>query len=426
MLRFTLFFSVLMLTANIVSAAKPRNESSVRTERRTTEKKIQETAVKIERNRKGIEQKKESLSKIQSNIKSNEQLIERTTAELRSADSRIAAISDTIARLDKELYSLNNAYIKAMRGMQASQILKSPMLYLLSSKSVSEATARLRYIRRFGKWRTARVAHITAIKNRSNKAHAELASLQSQRAGSLRELASMHVSLKNEYSTEKSEEEKLKKDNRKLESDLSRAKQRLAKLDADLERIIAKQNEIKRKEQEKQNKKQSVQKTKSSNKKGASSQSTSKTVEHKADPDRYLTGSFESNKGKLLFPVTGTYTIVRGYGNQPLPGSPNVMAYNSGIDIGVKPGTKARAIYEGTVSAIFKQDGFGNIVMVRHGNYLSIYANLSSLNVKSGDTLKAGQSIGTVGADAYGGRGAVLHFEVRKERNKLNPLQWVK
>ena len=123
MLRFTLFFSVLMLTANIVSAAKPRNESSVRTERRTTEKKIQETAVKIERNRKGIEQKKESLSKIQSNIKSNEQLIERTTAELRSADSRIAAISDTIARLDKELYSLNNAYIKAMRGMQASQIL---------------------------------------------------------------------------------------------------------------------------------------------------------------------------------------------------------------------------------------------------------------------------------------------------------------
>ena len=86
------------------------------------------------------------------------------------------------------------------------------------------------------------------------------------------------------------------------------------------------------------------------------------------------------------------------------------MAYNSGIDIGVKPGTKARAIYEGTVSAIFKQDGFGNIVMVRHGNYLSIYANLSSLNVKSGDTLKAGQSIGTVGADADGGRGAVLHF----------------
>lgn len=116
MLRFTLFFSVLMLTANIVSAAKPRNESSVRTERRTTEKKIQETAVKIERNRKGIEQKKESLSKIQSNIKSNEQLIERTTAELRSADSRIAAISDTIARLDKELYSLNNAYIKIGRA----------------------------------------------------------------------------------------------------------------------------------------------------------------------------------------------------------------------------------------------------------------------------------------------------------------------
>ena len=85
-----------------------------------------------------------------------------------------------------------------------------------------------------------------------------------------------------------------------------------------------------------------------------------------------------------------------------------------------------RAVYEGTVSAIFRQPGFNTIVMVRHGEYITIYAGLGSISVKNGQSLKAGQAIGTVAADPEQNNRYIFHFEIRKERTKLNPLDWVR
>lgn len=146
----------------------------------------------------------------------------------------------------------------------------------------------------------------------------------------------------------------------------------------------------------------------------------------KAEESRQLSGSFESNKGNLLFPVTGRYRIVRPFGRQQHPDLPHVTTDNSGIDIEVAPGGNARAVFAGTVSAIFRQPGFNTIVMVRHGAYLTIYANLSDLLVKNGDQLKAGQTIGRIYSDPEDGNRSTLHFELRREKEKLNPAAWVK
>ncbi len=83
-------------------------------------------------------------------------------------------------------------------------------------------------------------------------------------------------------------------------------------------------------------------------------------------------------------------------------------------------------MFEGRVSEIFRQPGYNTIVMVRHGNFLTIYANIDKLSVKKGDTVKAGQTIGTIFADPDEDGRLILHFELRKERTKLNPLLWVK
>lgn len=147
---------------------------------------------------------------------------------------------------------------------------------------------------------------------------------------------------------------------------------------------------------------------------------------NKAEDSRKLTGSFESNKGRLLFPVSGRYKIVRPFGRHQHPDLPHVTTDNGGIDIEVAPGGNARAVYEGTVSAIFRQPGFNTIVMVRHGNYLTIYANLSDIMVKNGDKLKQGQTIGRVYSDPDDDNRSILHFELRKEKEKLNPSVWVK
>ncbi len=102
------------------------------------------------------------------------------------------------------------------------------------------------------------------------------------------------------------------------------------------------------------------------------------------------------------------------------------MTDNPGIDIVSPAGSKARSIFEGTVSGVFAQDGFNKVVMVRHGSYISIYANLASINVKVGDHVKANQDLGIISVDPQQGNRPVLHFELRRERTRLNPLQWVK
>lgn len=145
-----------------------------------------------------------------------------------------------------------------------------------------------------------------------------------------------------------------------------------------------------------------------------------------ADADRALSGSFESNKGRLLFPVSGKYKIVRHFGRQRHADLPYVQTDNGGIDIEVPAGGTARAIFAGKVSAIFRQPGFNTIVMVRHGNYLTIYANLSEISVKTGDTVKANQTIGRIFSDPDDDNRSIMHFELRKEKAKLNPEQWVR
>ena len=117
---------------------------------------------------------------------------------------------------------------------------------------------------------------------------------------------------------------------------------------------------------------------------------------------------------------------MRGFGRQKHPQLEHVETENSGIDIEALGSKNARAVFEGTVSATFRQPGYGTIVMIRHGNYLTIYANLDGINVKNGDKVKTGQTIGTILTDPDEENRAILHFELRKERTKLNPSLWVR
>jgi murein DD-endopeptidase MepM/ murein hydrolase activator NlpD len=104
----------------------------------------------------------------------------------------------------------------------------------------------------------------------------------------------------------------------------------------------------------------------------------------------------------------------------------NIEIENPGIDVKVAPGTAARCVYEGTVTMVMYMSKYQNVVLVRHGHYLTVYAGLGSVSVKKGQTVKAGQTIGTVAADSDNTGSGVLHFEVRNERQKLNPLDWVR
>ena len=140
--------------------------------------------------------------------------------------------------------------------------------------------------------------------------------------------------------------------------------------------------------------------------------------------DRELSSDFAANRGKLPMPITTSYIIVSHYGQYNVAGLRNVTLDNKGIDIQGKPGAQARAIFNGKVAAVFQLNGLFN-VLVRHGSYISVYCNLAKSDVKQGDIVSTRQVLGTVYSDASDNNRTVLHFQLRKEKDKLNPETWL-
>ncbi len=134
--------------------------------------------------------------------------------------------------------------------------------------------------------------------------------------------------------------------------------------------------------------------------------------------DRQISGSFESNRGRLPMPVTGSYKIVSHFGQYDVEGLRNVKLDNKGINILCQPGASARSIFEGEVSAVVSVAG-QLVVMVRHGDFISVYCNLKSVHVRKGQKVTTRQVLGTVGQDN------ILQFQLRRETSKLNPESWL-
>lgn len=137
-----------------------------------------------------------------------------------------------------------------------------------------------------------------------------------------------------------------------------------------------------------------------------------------ASEDRKISGNFESNRGRLPIPVVGSYKIVSHFGQYNVEGLKNVRLDNKGINILGQPGAKVRSIFDGEVSAVFSLAGTTG-VMVRHGNYISVYCNLGSVSVRKGQHVTTRQILGTVGAEN------ILQFQLRRETAKLNPEAWL-
>ena len=134
--------------------------------------------------------------------------------------------------------------------------------------------------------------------------------------------------------------------------------------------------------------------------------------------DRMMNNGFESNRGRLPMPITGSYKIVSHFGQYNVEGLKGVTLDNKGINIMGQNGCQARAVYDGEVSAVLSYGG-STVVMLRHGAYISVYANLKSASVSRGQKVSTRQILGVVVIDN------ILQFQLRKERTKLNPEAWL-
>lgn len=458
--RWSVFILTVVMLSSVMTAegqsrrkrqqrAPQRTVATVKKDKKSTERAISETSTKLQANTKSLNRQLNRLNSLNADIEVSRAKAEGLKQHIDSLGSEINVTTDSIKTLENEMEDLRLAYVKALRRLQPHSGVANELSFVFSAETFSEAYSRIRYLRRFSAWRERRVERLRFAVERIAERQAHLTSLRNNRNVAYREAEENRLTLSKQQDESKRLVAQLRKEDSSLRRSLKEQKRKAAALDRELDRLIAEeQARIAREEAEARRKAEKSKKksadgtqladnsegksageadgnnTKRSAKDVASANAKTRTAA--ATDATELTGSFAANKGRLLFPVAGKYKIVRRFGRQPHPTLPHVETDNSGIDVETSAGASARAIFAGKVSAIFKQDGFNSIVMVRHGRYISIYAGLAGVNVKEGDKVKAGQSLGRIYSDPDDGDRTILHFEIRNERQKLNPSQWVK
>lgn len=443
-ITFLVAATIIAAIPDTLAAQKKRRQqrdiNSVRTEQRDTKREIAETSKKITANTRETSRQLARLNTLSGEIASTTREISRMQQGVDSLDGRIAATADSIASLQTRVETMRQTYAKALRSTQGSNGAMNTLAFIFSSETFSNAWQRVRYLRRFGQWRRNQTERIMRTADSLELRRQGLDTLRRERSVAV---ARMSISQRQLEAQRKETDQlvgKLRSEGSSLKALLKEKERKARALDRELDKLIAEEQRRREQEQREAERREREARRKAGQNKPAKTSTETATAANAPRPsksrpeaptsvaaaDRALTGSFESNKGRLLFPVAGRYRIVRGFGRQKHPELEHVETDNSGIDIEAVGGGKARAVFKGRVSEIFKQPGYGTIIMVRHGNYLTIYANLSQIDVAKGQEIQAGQSLGTIYPDPDEDDRSILHFELRKERTKLNPLLWVK
>lgn len=425
MLRYPLLV-ILLLTGLLATAAQPRSSKSVKHERQQTEKEIADTRRQINANSANTKKKLAELEGIKAGITRQENEIAELNLRLDSLQTAIRAAGDSVAAMQTRVDSMRAELKNTLRNMRDRRKAVNNISFIFCAPSFSAALKRLEYLNNINEWRAHKIGQLRGQMKQFDERRHTLEHMHARETSLRSQLDATRRTLDQQRVRQQQSIQRLKAESKELNRLLTAKQKKMRELDRELDRIIA--AEQKRREEEERRKaaqKNNNQAGTGKDKKTTPAKPTKPASGQQgtAEADRKLSGSFVSNKGKLLFPVSGKYTIVGNFGRTAHRDISNVQVNNSGIDIAVGAGTPVRAVFDGTVSSVFFIPGYNNIVIIRHGQYLTVYAGLTGLTVKKGDAVRTGATIGKVATDEGEN---VLHFEVRKEKEKLNPLDWVR
>ena len=450
---------------------QPTTSADAKKQQQKAQQEIKLTKQQIEENERLVKKSLNDLNSIKSDISVSEKQISQLTQKISKLNEQLISLNTQITDNEKKLATLRDKYLKVVKKMRLVKGNTDGLTFIFASKSFSQAYRRLRYLREFSKWRENQVAEISKIQAELKQQQKALSDAKSE----LDKIVDIEHQAKAKLLTQKSKQDVLVADLQRngiaLNSHLKKKQQEVNDLQnriADL--IVAEQRaaeEKRRKEEEQRRlaeekaKKEAeakakkdaeqqkandtkVNKTKektetNKDKKDKSNESTNKDDRSYEDArkrkerdkssnasTKSAESSFETMKGNLPRPVSGTFKVVVPFGRHTLPDLPSVEYDNPGIDAEVAPGSSAMAVYAGEVSGVYLLKGFDAVVIINHGSYYTVYGNIATPTVKVGDKVKAGQSLGKLFTDVSDNNRTVIHFEVWKGREKLNPMSWIK
>ncbi len=372
--------------------------------------------------------------------------IHHMETEIDSLKTEMGTLRKNITRTEARLADKKARYVRVLNYSRRFPKVSNTLLYVLSAKTLTQMYRRARYAKEY-------IVYQHDLGRQIQREHArllddknKLLATQSRAAATLSELMRQRRILNDKQARQQYYVRNLKVKEDGLRSQVAKQEKELKALNKKIDDLIAYEIEQARKRAEAEARRQAEARRKAeeqkrkaaaskvgkkqgggTNPKAPNNQTTKRpsnqtTVSWLTADDKKLNGTFQQNRGRLPVPITGQYRIGSHFGKYNVQGLKNVTLDNKGVNYVGKPGARARCVFDGVVTAVFQFSGSKN-VLVRHGSYISVYCNLSSVIVKKGQRLKTRDLIGTVMADDSGN--SVLHFQLRKETTKLNPELWI-
>ncbi|MGL5318149.1 MAG: murein hydrolase activator EnvC family protein [Bacteroidales bacterium] len=454
-LRFLILFLIMVLTVPGLFAQAQKQIKDLEKKRKAALAQIEITGELLNSTKKDAASTLERMQLLSRQIEVRKNYIQALNKEIGTLDRQIGRTTQDIKDLQFELSMKKQNYAKAMQGMSKRKSSYDKLMFIFSGENFAQTYRRVRYLREYAVWRRIQSEEIM---EKAQKLEAKRQELEKSRASKnllLAEREGERKAIEQEEVKSKELSAELGKKRKELEGQLKKQHQQADALNRKIEQIIEEEArkaaeeakrraaaEAKRKAAEAAKRKAAEAAKRKAN---ASAKEKEKVVvqtpveEPKTEErvseskggyamtsrEQKLSSSFGANRGRLPMPLRGKYVIVGRFGVQQHKDHKFVKTENKGIDILTTTGTDARSVFEGEISRVFVVPGFNNTVIVRHGNYLSVYSNLSRVYVKAGDRVNTGQSLGTIFSDPDQNNRSVLHFQIWKETTKLNPELWL-
>lgn len=350
---------------------------------------------------------KEQLEALQKKIRLREQLIGTINGEIRALGGQIVHTSNEILSLEDKMQRLKNSYAAMIRFAYNNRNIYQRLMFIFAAADFNQAYKRIAYLQEYSRHRIMQAQQIASTQTALTDKKQELESRKNEKTT----LKQSEQNNKTTLEKEKSQQDELMKNltvrEQKLRKDLAEKQAAKQKLDRAIEALIRKEIEAAKK------------KAVAAGKKNV----TSANVFTSTPEALKLSSGFSNNKGKLPWPVEQG-AISSTFGEHPHKELKGIMIKNNGIDIQSVKGSNARTVFDGTVSGVITIPGSNKAVIIRHGEYLTVYSNLTDVNVKTGDKVTTRQKIGSIGDDDDKEK-AEIHLEIWKSTTKLDPQNWL-
>ena len=354
-------------------------------------------------------------------INQRQELIGTINTEISGIDGEIMSNSRETIYLSEKLKQLKEDYAKLVVFAYKNRNAFSRLMFLFASSDLNQAYLRLKYLQQYTSYRRKQADMIVKTALLLNCKISQLKNIKSGKTVLLKNNEDEKILLAEEKEEKNNSVKKLQQKEKDLAKTIQQKEKEAHKLQQSIEGIIS--DEIKKAT----NKSKTVVKNPST----ASNPTTTKTVNVSetskelglSDADIKLSNSFASNKGKLPWP-TEKGVVISTFGEHPHPILTNIKVKNNGVDISVSKGSKARSVFDGKVTGVISIPGANKAVIIRHGEYLTVYSNLLDVYVKTGDNVKTKQSIGLIFTDPEDSK-TEFNFQVWYGKVLTDPLNWL-